>query len=1066
MCVTTQYVGEAAYCDYVGLLSDGELLLIDTPENLRKAAFDGEVVDIELSREVEPAELARAVRGRRRAVRDRSSVSARMWRLVVDDADAGDRPPRRRAGAVGAADHRDARAHRRLRRGVRPGHRAAPLERPASDADVDGDGDADRDGGAAPMSIRDRRVARRERRGTQRREVKLAKLRQGTQPAGVAGVGDGRPGAGVRAQGAGRDHPPAQAARAARARAVRAAAAVRRRLQGHDGPAAHRVRRPRGIGVRAGGRRPRRRARRVHRSAGLHERPRTAAVRRLEDGELDAVVVFPTDALDQILGGESAKIEVLHEKLDPFQQAAIDIASRLAVQEVNAVGARAPSPAAPSRRWRPSTRRRPRSPSRPPRCRPPSPPATPTAMADAAGTVAEHAARRPARDGDVAGRHRPPRRRRADAARRRARPAGVGRGRRRRRSAPAAAPICPSGRPRWRRRCDEVADGHPAGHHGRPGRARAAVRGRHRERRAGRRSSRSTTSRRSSIALLLQHLALTFAALSLVRDRELGLLELLRVGPLSSMRDPRRQDDRLPRRRARRRRRPGRRRRVRARRADAGRRRVGRGHRGARAAGLAGAGHGAVDDLRVRRPRPCSTPCSACWPGCSSPGSSSTSSQLATPYRYLSYVLPVTYGISMLHDVMLRGVDPGPADLIGLGALVVVYGSLAVRAPAPEAADRVTEPSCPPASAVRPDQGRAHPPPHRPGRHGRRRGRRRHLRRRRRRRLAAARRPPRPLDRQPAAGREHADERRRVAGRRPRRHRHGRQLARHAAPVAGHAVRRRRRRRRGASTPSPTSPRTSRRRSTGSTRTLAGLRDAAGIVDGALDALDELPIGPDFDADAGLAASVDGVRGRPPPDRRGPPRARRRRSATSRGSSAELVAQLAALDDDLAELDRSLDRSTAAPRHATGPTPPSAMRARRRTASTTSTATSRCRGSSPSSSPWPSPSARSPRSTSAASWPAARVVYARLTERMRTGVVTAASRPRRRSPPGWGRRAAVVEGSEPRSCSARPRHGVPPRGAPAGRCRRLAWLNARTLSSSSRIWSAIASAVAHRAEAC
>ena len=61
-----------------------------------------------------------------------------------------------------------------------------------------------------------------------------------------------------------------------------------------------------------------------------------AAVRRLEDEELDAVVVFPPDALDQILAGESARIEVLHEKLDPFQQAAIEIASRLAVQEVNA----------------------------------------------------------------------------------------------------------------------------------------------------------------------------------------------------------------------------------------------------------------------------------------------------------------------------------------------------------------------------------------------------------------------------------------------------------------------------------------------------------------------------------------------------------------------------------------------------------------------------------------------------------------------------------------------------------------------------------------------------------
>ena len=38
----------------------------------------------------------------------------------------------------------------------------------------------------------------------------------------------------------------------------------------------------------------------------------------------------------------------------------------------------------------------------------------------------------------------------------------------------------------------------------------------------------------AAVALLLQHLALTFAALSLVRDRSLGLFELLRAGPLSS----------------------------------------------------------------------------------------------------------------------------------------------------------------------------------------------------------------------------------------------------------------------------------------------------------------------------------------------------------------------------------------------------------------------------------------------------------------------------------------------------------------------------------------------------
>jgi ABC-2 type transport system ATP-binding protein len=85
MCVTTQYVGEAAYCDTVGLLSDGELLLLDTPENLRKAAFAGEVVDIELARTVDPAELASLSRldG---VVSGPEQVDARVWRVVVDDA--------------------------------------------------------------------------------------------------------------------------------------------------------------------------------------------------------------------------------------------------------------------------------------------------------------------------------------------------------------------------------------------------------------------------------------------------------------------------------------------------------------------------------------------------------------------------------------------------------------------------------------------------------------------------------------------------------------------------------------------------------------------------------------------------------------------------------------------------------------------------------------------------------------------------------------------------------------------------------------------------------------------
>lgn len=42
--VTTQYVGEAAYCDLVGVMRDGRLLFVDTPDGLRRRAVGGEVV--------------------------------------------------------------------------------------------------------------------------------------------------------------------------------------------------------------------------------------------------------------------------------------------------------------------------------------------------------------------------------------------------------------------------------------------------------------------------------------------------------------------------------------------------------------------------------------------------------------------------------------------------------------------------------------------------------------------------------------------------------------------------------------------------------------------------------------------------------------------------------------------------------------------------------------------------------------------------------------------------------------------------------------------------------------
>ena len=87
-------------------------------------------------------------------------------------------------------------------------------------------------------------------------------------------------------------------------------------------------------------------------------------------------------------------------------------------------------------------------------------------------------------------------------------------------------------------------------------------------------------------------------------------------------------------------------------------------------------------------------------------------------------------------------------------------------------------------------------------------------------------------------------------------------------------------------------------------RTLVTVRDAAAIVDTALDAVDQLPIGPTI-PDARLAASVDGLRG----DIR--PIAEGLRGSTSSirslaGSSGELVTQIGALEDDLTDLDESL----------------------------------------------------------------------------------------------------------------------------------------------------------------
>jgi ABC-2 type transport system ATP-binding protein len=83
--ITTQYVGEAAYCDLVGVMYAGNLLMIETPEGLRRKAYGGDIIGIKTSEWVkfgdrQKLETLPFVRGKVRVINDQEIE------LVVDEA--------------------------------------------------------------------------------------------------------------------------------------------------------------------------------------------------------------------------------------------------------------------------------------------------------------------------------------------------------------------------------------------------------------------------------------------------------------------------------------------------------------------------------------------------------------------------------------------------------------------------------------------------------------------------------------------------------------------------------------------------------------------------------------------------------------------------------------------------------------------------------------------------------------------------------------------------------------------------------------------------------------------
>jgi ABC-2 type transport system ATP-binding protein len=81
--VTTQYVGEAEYCDVVAVLSHGRLIALATPDELRRMAIGGEVIEVQTAQAFD-ASMLEALPG----VRSVRQNAPRHFLVVADSAGA------------------------------------------------------------------------------------------------------------------------------------------------------------------------------------------------------------------------------------------------------------------------------------------------------------------------------------------------------------------------------------------------------------------------------------------------------------------------------------------------------------------------------------------------------------------------------------------------------------------------------------------------------------------------------------------------------------------------------------------------------------------------------------------------------------------------------------------------------------------------------------------------------------------------------------------------------------------------------------------------------------------
>ncbi len=83
--ITTQYVGEAAFCDLVGVMYGGKLLMIESPDGLRRKAYGGDLIGIRTNENItfehrQHLESLPFVRGKVKIISDQEVE------VIVDDA--------------------------------------------------------------------------------------------------------------------------------------------------------------------------------------------------------------------------------------------------------------------------------------------------------------------------------------------------------------------------------------------------------------------------------------------------------------------------------------------------------------------------------------------------------------------------------------------------------------------------------------------------------------------------------------------------------------------------------------------------------------------------------------------------------------------------------------------------------------------------------------------------------------------------------------------------------------------------------------------------------------------